>query len=128
MSVILDFCARQTDAVPEPLPELAAPQPSAAETSLALESGADALVTEIECLQRALSATENDLRVALAATLRERAQVLDLIGAQERPEMVFEQGETALAQAVLAAQMRVESSAEAPTPPAATQRRFLVRA
>jgi hypothetical protein len=71
----------------------------------------DQLVTDIKLLNTELATTEKNLRVALAATLREHAQLLDLFAAQEQATLVLERGESALAQAVLMAQLRVADQA-----------------
>jgi hypothetical protein len=42
------------------------------------------VVTDIRVLSTELTTTEKNLRVALAATLRERAQLLDLFAAREQ--------------------------------------------
>jgi hypothetical protein len=61
-------------------------------------------------LNTELATTEKNLRVTLAATLREHAKLLDLFAAQQAT-LVLERGESALAQAVLMAQDRVANQA-----------------
>jgi hypothetical protein len=75
------------------------------------EAEPDRLVTDIKFLNTELATTEKHLRVALVATLREHAQLLDLFAAQEQATVVFERGEPALAQAVFMAQHRVANQA-----------------
>ena len=67
------------------------------------------LVTDIKFLNTELATTEKNLRVVLAATLREHAQLLDLFAAQEQSTLVLERSESALAQVVLMAQHRARN-------------------
>jgi len=72
-------------------------------------NGAQLLVTDIKFLNTELATTEKNLRVALAATLREHAQLLDLFAAQEQSTLVLERSESALAQVALMAQHRARN-------------------
>jgi len=79
-----------------------------------LESGVDVLVSDINGLKTELATTENNLRIGLAATLREHAQLIEMIVAQDQSTAVLERSESALAQVVLAAQQRAKRQAAKP--------------
>jgi hypothetical protein len=100
-------------------PAFGMPEPTPVEAMVSADTGpsapteaeSDQLVTDIKFLNTELATTEKNLRVALAATLREHAQLLDLFAAQEQSTLVLERGESALAQDVLIAQHRVRNQA-----------------
>lgn len=97
----------RTFGLPEPKPDCATvvtpKMPSAP-----LESEVNVLVSDINDLKTELTATEENLRIGLAATLRAHAQLIETLVGQDRSTVVLERSETALAQVVLAAQQRAK--------------------
>jgi hypothetical protein len=86
----------------EPLPLL----PPGAGTA-AVDTQLDAAAVQIGLLSGEIAGVANDLRIGLATMLRERAQVLELIGTlHSRPTFVPKKNVSAIAQAVFVAQAR----------------------
>lgn len=100
-----------TFGLPEPKPDDATVD-AATVPWAPLQSESNTVVSDIKVLSTELAATEKNLRSALAATLREHAQLLELLVAQDRSPPVLERSESALAQVVLLAEQRLKGQAE----------------
>lgn len=88
--------------IPGPVP----PSPSFADTA-EVDTQLDAVAAQIGLLRGEIVSIANCLRIDLAATLRERAQMLELLGTlQERSMFIPEKNVSAIAQAVLVAKAR----------------------
>jgi hypothetical protein len=73
-----------------------------------LEAESETLMTDIKFLSIEMTKTAQTIDVALAATLREHAELLDSLARQEQSTHLFERGPSGVAQAVLTAQNRTK--------------------